>query len=603
MQWRGFVDAQWRAARALRGETKDLALALVARPHRRARRRTSTTARRWCTAASIHGLVPKEKLPTYNVFYEARTFAPRRAPACTTSVARRALRRPGLRASTSAASRSRSARTSGRPTGRCAVAATPGAELVRQPLGVALPPRRRRHAARDDRHARRRQPVHRRLREPRRRQRRPRLRRRRLRRAERAPGARARRASRGLRGGRRSTSIARARLRTENTTWRTDQEALRGERAAGTACARHRRHRARRERLALPGAAAAQLLLAGAERAALAPRASFCEDLLDALALGVGDYFEKTGVFKTIGVALSGGRDSLLCLLIARRYVDRATPPRRESRDARRARCCARSSCRRATRRRRRARRRAGRRGARRAARRSCRSTRPSSASSRRRARCCSRARSSRRWREQNVQARVRAAAHVELGELRRRASSCRPSNMSEKAVGYTTIGGDMEGALAVIANVPKTVVNYLLDYLLETHRAREAIRLTLAKPASRRARRRQEDEKDLMPFPVLDACFALYAGEKMAPSEVRRRCASMFPEHDAGAAATRGRRKFARLFTAVDLQVGAGAAVAPRRQPRSRPRARAAAAGGAAQRVARARIVIVDRTRSNEDQ
>ena len=42
--------------------------------------------------------------------------------------------------------------------------------------------------------------------------------------------------------------------------------------------------------------------------------------------------------------------------------------------------------------------------------------------------------------------------------------------NMSEKAVGYTTIGGDLMGALAVIANVPKTVVMYLLDYLLEKH-------------------------------------------------------------------------------------------------------------------------------------
>ena len=60
-------------------------------------------------------------------------------------------------------------------------------------------------------------------------------------------------------------------------------------------------------------------------------------------------------------------------------------------------------------------------------------------------------------------------------------------ANMSEKAVGYTTIGGDIEGALGVIANVPKTVVNYLLDYLLETHRL-EGIRLTLAKPAGRRA-------------------------------------------------------------------------------------------------------------------
>ena len=40
--------------------------------------------------------------------------------------------------------------------------------------------------------------------------------------------------------------------------------------------------------------------------------------------------------------------------------------------------------------------------------------------------------------------------------------------NMSEKAVGYTTIGGDLMGALGVLANVPKTVVMYLLDYLHE---------------------------------------------------------------------------------------------------------------------------------------
>ena len=51
------------------------------------------------------------------------------------------------------------------------------------------------------------------------------------------------------------------------------------------------------------------------------------------------------------------------------------------------------------------------------------------------------------------------------------------------------------------------------------------------------------------MPFPVLDACFALYAGEKMSPSEVRDVLAQMFPEHepktvDAWAA------RFARLFT-----------------------------------------------------
>jgi len=60
-------------------------------------------------------------------------------------------------------------------------------------------------------------------------------------------------------------------------------------------------------------------------------RESLCEDLLDALALGVGDYFEKTGVFTKIGIALSGGRDSLLTLLIAhrwRRRPGRSSPAR-----------------------------------------------------------------------------------------------------------------------------------------------------------------------------------------------------------------------------------------------------------------------------------
>ena len=36
----------------------------------------------------------------------------------------------------------------------------------------------------------------------------------------------------------------------------------------------------------------------------------------------------------------------------------------------------------------------------------------------------------------------------------------------TEKAVGYTTVGGDLEGGLAVIANVPKTVVVALLERL-----------------------------------------------------------------------------------------------------------------------------------------
>jgi NAD+ synthase (glutamine-hydrolysing) len=147
----------------------------------------------------------------------------------------------------------------------------------------------------------------------------------------------------------------------------------------------------------------------------------------------------------------------------------------------------------------------------------------------------------------QNVQARLRAErmwtwANCAAGLF------LQTSNMSEKAVGYSTIGGDGEGALAVVANLPKTVVNYLLDYLLETTRS-EGIRLTLIKPASAELADNMEDEKDLMPFPVLDACFALYAGEKMAPDEVEQALVAMFPEHPA-AQLQAWTTKFARLFT-----------------------------------------------------
>jgi NAD+ synthase (glutamine-hydrolysing) len=147
----------------------------------------------------------------------------------------------------------------------------------------------------------------------------------------------------------------------------------------------------------------------------------------------------------------------------------------------------------------------------------------------------------------QNVQARVRAErmwtwANAASGLF------LQTSNMSEKAVGYTTIGGDMEGALSVIANVPKTVVNFLLDYLLEKTKM-PGILLTLKKPASAELADAQEDEKDLMPFPVLDACFVLYAGEKMSPSEVRDVLVAMFPEHDKVRVEAWAAR-FARLFT-----------------------------------------------------
>ena len=119
--------------------------------------------------------------------------------------------------------------------------------------------------------------------------------------------------------------------------------------------------------------------------------------------------------------------------------------------------------------------------------------------------------------------------------------------NMSEKAVGYTTVGGDLTGGLAVIANVPKTMVTFLLEHLGRRHHY-EGIDLVLARPAGPELAADQRGEDELMPFPVLDACLHLFAAEKLAPSEIAEVLASMFPEMPR-AVIERDVDRFVRLF------------------------------------------------------
>jgi NAD+ synthase (glutamine-hydrolysing) len=336
------------------------------------------------------------------------------------------------------------------------------------------------------------------------------------------------------------------RLRNENTTWRDDQQIFAAD-APGIMRVPVTAKTAERKALTYPVPRGLSFFLPG-DAPRTTPREDFCEDLLDALALGLGDYFEKTGAFKTIGVALSGGRDSLLCLYLARRWITRRFGDQGPEVEKAKAREILRAFF------------------------------MPSRYSSKETHAAAEQAAKDfdapfavvsiddafepelariekmlqpgetlGTMARQNVQARIRSLrmwtwANSSAGLF------LQTSNMSEKAVGYTTIGGDMEGALSVIANVPKTVVNYLLDYLVETTKL-PGIILTLKKPASAELADDQEDEKDLMPFPVLDACFALYAGEKMSPSEVREVLRQMFPSHDPKTVDAWGTR-FARLFT-----------------------------------------------------
>ncbi|MET0406048.1 MAG: NAD(+) synthase [Cystobacter sp.] len=314
------------------------------------------------------------------------------------------------------------------------------------------------------------------------------------------------------------------RLRTENTTWRGDRENWLREGGTlvpildctGTLATR-------REGLRYPVPAHKSFFLPGPDTRR-SGRVALCEDILDALSLGVGDYFEKTRAFKVLGIALSGGRDSLLTLLIAHRYAKRVRPdnpgslirafymPSRYSSDATRdaAETIAREL------------------GVpfevvaiEEAFDRELQVTRTMLGGGEPTA-----------LTEQNIQARLRAQRMWNWSN-----SSgglfLQTGNMSERAVGYTTVGGDLMGALAVIANVPKTVVMYLLDYLLEQTDS-EGIRKVLAKPAGPELAHNQVGEDELMPFPILDACFYLFAGEKLVPAEMLQALGAMFPDVEA---------------------------------------------------------------------
>ena len=113
------------------------------------------------------------------------------------------------------------------------------------------------------------------------------------------------------------------RLRGENTTYRHDREAFLASAHPSVTRIEVGRDVGTRKALSYPVPTHKSFFLPLPEAPRASRRAIFCEEILDVLALGIGDYFEKTRAFDTIGVALSGGRDSLLCLWLARRSIDK----------------------------------------------------------------------------------------------------------------------------------------------------------------------------------------------------------------------------------------------------------------------------------------
>ena len=77
--------------------------------------------------------------------------------------------------------------------------------------------------------------------------------------------------------------------------------------------------------------------------------------------------------------------------------------------------------------------------------------------------------------------------------------------NKSEVATGYCTLYGDMAGGLAVISDVPKTLV-YRLSRAVNASAGRESSRVDADKPPSAELRPNQTDQDSLPPYDVLDA-------------------------------------------------------------------------------------------------
>ncbi len=94
--------------------------------------------------------------------------------------------------------------------------------------------------------------------------------------------------------------------------------------------------------------------------------------------------------------------------------------------------------------------------------------------------------------------------------------------NKSELAVGYCTIYGDMAGGLAVISDVPKTMVYDLARWI---NRERELIpAATIEKPPSAELKPGQVDQDTLPPYEILDEILRLYVEENLSAGDIAGR-------------------------------------------------------------------------------
>ena len=122
---------------------------------------------------------------------------------------------------------------------------------------------------------------------------------------------------------------------------------------------------------------------------------------------------------------------------------------------------------------------------------------------------------------EENLQARIRGnflmALSNKFGSM-----VLSTGNKSEMAVGYCTLYGDMAGGLALLSDVPKTMVYALAELI---NQGREVIPgASIEKPPSAELRPNQKDQDSLPPYDVLDRILKAYIEDVNSPKEISAR-------------------------------------------------------------------------------
>lgn len=156
----------------------------------------------------------------------------------------------------------------------------------------------------------------------------------------------------------------------------------------------------------------------------------------------------------------------------------------------------------------------------------------------------------------QNIQARVRAPSVWLIANLRR-ALLLTTSNRSEAAVGYTTMDGDSSGGLSPLGGIDKAYLREWLRWLevvgpegLCSFPALRAVNDQEPTAELRPLKEKQTDEKDLMPYEVLDAIERHAIRDKRLPVDVYELLVEAFEERYTPASLGLWVERFFRLWS-----------------------------------------------------